>query len=832
MNWAVHAKNALANVHGFSPYQLVFGRNPSLPGVLTDRPPAFYEETSTDIIRENLNALHKAREAFIRSESSEKVRRALRHNVRTSADVRYVNGDSVYYKRINDKKWKGPAKVLGQDGQQVLVKHGGVYVRVHPCRLSLERRSERTPEGDVQNTVPENTKETEQGNGDDCSNSETEDGDTSDEESENDENTGRSVSELAHEAEDTVQPSAAPDVEQIQVNAQNSRSVSESNTKLKKNVSVEYKLTDGTQWLKGGVLSRAGKAGGKYGNCWNLIDGNGKINNVDFDRHVDQWRIIDNVTAEESTEGSHTENSTEEPPTDESPTEEPPTEVSPTEVHYIEIFNTENKEETLEAKLREIESWKKNAVFEEVDNTGQQCVSVRWVITPKIIDGLVKVKARLVARGFEETSNFRTDSPTCLRESVRVVLFVIASHKWVLHSLDYKTAFLQGKAIDRDVYLRPPSEFRNKNKIWKLRKTVYGLADAPRVWFLRLREEILRLGAKESSLDNGVFYWFVNGRLEGIMACFVDDQLWGGSSSFAQNVIEKLRTTFEISHEHESAFKYVGIELIQDDDFSIRVNQKNYINSIVPIDVDSIRRKQKDEELNSDERRKYRGLIGQLSWVSGMSRPDIAFAVCQLSTLLQNATVKDILRANKVVKYLKGNQLDIKIPTMENLEALKIVSYSDASWANLPCGGSQGGFVIFIVNSESLATCPIMWRSNKIKRVVRSTIAAETLAFLDGSERAVVLAQAVGEIYGIRKVPITGITDNKSLYDSAHTTKTLTDPRLKVDMAIVRQMVEREEVQIRWVQKEEQLADCLTKQGASAHKIQQALSYGSIDLCE
>ena len=34
---------------------------------------------------------------------------------------------------------KGPASVLGQDGQQVLVKHGSYYIHVHPCRLTLER---------------------------------------------------------------------------------------------------------------------------------------------------------------------------------------------------------------------------------------------------------------------------------------------------------------------------------------------------------------------------------------------------------------------------------------------------------------------------------------------------------------------------------------------------------------------------------------------------------------------------------------------------------------------------------------------------------------------
>ena len=137
--WAVHAKNSLANIHGFSPYQLVFGRNPSIPGILTDKPPAMYGESSIEVIRKNLNALHSARETFIKSESSERLKRALRHNIRSSGDVKYFCGDKVYYKRANDKKWKGPGTVLGQDGQQILVKHGSVYIRVHPCRICLER---------------------------------------------------------------------------------------------------------------------------------------------------------------------------------------------------------------------------------------------------------------------------------------------------------------------------------------------------------------------------------------------------------------------------------------------------------------------------------------------------------------------------------------------------------------------------------------------------------------------------------------------------------------------------------------------------------------------
>ena len=56
-----------------------------------------------------------------------------------SGDTKYITEDSVYFKKINEKQWRGPRNVLGQDGQQVLVKYGRNYVRVHTLRLSLAR---------------------------------------------------------------------------------------------------------------------------------------------------------------------------------------------------------------------------------------------------------------------------------------------------------------------------------------------------------------------------------------------------------------------------------------------------------------------------------------------------------------------------------------------------------------------------------------------------------------------------------------------------------------------------------------------------------------------
>ena len=85
-----------------------------------------------------MNALHIARKAFIQAEASEKLRRALIAKTRTSTSLIFENGASVYYKRDGMPAWKGPGTVIGREGQTVLVKHGGTYVRVHPCRLKLE----------------------------------------------------------------------------------------------------------------------------------------------------------------------------------------------------------------------------------------------------------------------------------------------------------------------------------------------------------------------------------------------------------------------------------------------------------------------------------------------------------------------------------------------------------------------------------------------------------------------------------------------------------------------------------------------------------------------
>ena len=97
--WAVSAKNCLQNVYGFSPNQLVLSQNITMPNVIDGKLP-----TSCDLVRENSNAMHSAREQFIKAESSEKIKRALLKNVQTYSEVDFQSGEKVYFKSIFQKE--------------------------------------------------------------------------------------------------------------------------------------------------------------------------------------------------------------------------------------------------------------------------------------------------------------------------------------------------------------------------------------------------------------------------------------------------------------------------------------------------------------------------------------------------------------------------------------------------------------------------------------------------------------------------------------------------------------------------------------------------------
>ena len=119
---------------------------------------------------------------------------------------------------------------------------------------------------------------------------------------------------------------------------------------------------------------------------------------------------------------------------------------------------------------------------------------------------------------------------------------------------------------------------------------------------------------------------------------------------------------------------------------------------------------------------------------------------------------------------------------------------------------------------------PIAWQSQRIRRVIKSTQAAETLAMVDLAEACIFYRKFLLEILVLKdnsnNIKIFCKTDNSCLYDLVHSSTQILDKRLYIEMAILREMIERKEiVESSWIPKDVQIADSLTKKGMSSFKI-------------
>ena len=105
--------------------------------------------------------------------------------------------------------------------------------------------------------------------------------------------------------------------------------------------------------------------------------------------------------------------------------------------------------------------------------------------------------------------------------------------------------------------------------------------------------------------------------------------------------------------------------------------------------------------------------------------------------------------------------------------------YSDASFANLAGCSSQVGYVIFLKGENGKASL-LVWTSNKLKCVVKSPKAAETLSMQLAVAYAFLLKSLLIEVYKIDNthIPVISIIDNSFLHESLYSTNVIDDKRL------------------------------------------------------
>jgi hypothetical protein len=190
-------------------------------------------------------------------------------------------------------------------------------------------------------------------------------------------------------------------------------------------------------WVNATILSRGGKATGAHPNYYNIQTEEGMKLGIDLD-HVNQWKMREE------------------------------------EANIVMIPKDEHSDmKCVQAKEEELEKLKNFDTYIEMPDQGQFRISTTWVLWNKGD----KVRARLVARGYEDKQFMERESPTIGKTAMKIILTVVASKQWEIKTTDIKSAFLQGKEIERDVFIKPPKEAKAKGKLWKLKRCqgVHGI---------------------------------------------------------------------------------------------------------------------------------------------------------------------------------------------------------------------------------------------------------------------------------------------------------------------------------------------------------------------
>ena len=179
---------------------------------------------------------------------------------------------------------------------------------------------------------------------------------------------------------------------------------------------------------------------------------------------------------------------------------------------------------------------------------------------------------------------------------------------------------------------------------------------------------------------------------------------------------------------------------------------------------------------------------------------------------------------------MKERKICLRFPSSIKDDDWRIMCVADAGWGTRENGESQGGYVLCLTTQEMFQrkrtkAWVIDWQSKKLRRAVRSSVAAETLAGQNGLD-GIELFQALLEetLHGISprqfrqmvpKVPACLVIDSKGFYDavtrSCCSQALSVERRLQIDYAIAKETVKNQNVLVFWVNNLRMCADCLTK---------------------
>jgi hypothetical protein len=472
---------------------------------------------------------------------------------------------------------------------------------------------------------------------------------------------------------------------------------------------------------------------------------------------------------------------------------------------------------------QEIDSLNEHDVYELVELPNERkAVGCKWVFKVKRnADGSVeRYKARLVAQGFSQKYGEDYDetfSPVVRFESIRTVIALSVQRGLILHQMDVTAAFLNGD-LEEDVYMKQPQAFevaRKENRVFKLRKSLYGLKQSSRCWNSVLDEHLKSLGFSQSPGDPCIYVKETDNDIF-IVAIHVDDIILAGKTDEEIAEVKKgIAKRFRVKDMGELNY-ILGLQVVRKDG-KVWIGQPSYSENMLkkfgmadckpcetPVDVSSklVKGTEDSKPMNKE---KYQSAVGSLLYLSSATQPDITFAVNSVAKFSANPTEEHWIAVKRIFRYLKGS-INYGLIYSGDLSP-DCVGFSDADWVgDLNDRKSTSGYV-FSMNGGAVS-----WRSKKQTCVVLSTAEAEYIALSAAVQEALWMRQLLASLNVEVETSITIYEDNQSaICMSKNPQYHGRSKHIDIRFHFVRDQVEKKTVNVLYCPSNDMLADLLTK---------------------
>lgn len=490
---------------------------------------------------------------------------------------------------------------------------------------------------------------------------------------------------------------------------------------------------------------------------------------------------------------------------------------------YQEAMAAPDAAEFIKATHAEIGSLEENDTFDIVDAPlGVRLISSRFVYKRKYgHDGRIKTyKVRLVARGFQQREGIDYDETfaAVVRPASFRILFALAVVlDWFVHQMNFKTAFLNGD-LEKYVYMKPPRGWKlPEGKVWRVRKSLYGLKQSPRTWWNKLTTTLVSWGWRVGSFDPCVF---IKDEESLILCLWVDDILLFGSNEDNIKAFKKeLSKAFKMTDEGHCK-SYLGIHVDQQPGV-IHLHQAQYVEQMLkkygftdaaiaktPGNPHEKLRKQGDSQAEPPVKLNYQSKVGTLNYGSNQTRPDISFTTGLTARYASNPGQSHMDAVSQIFQYLKGTK-DVGI--LYRKEAgLDLKGFVDSDFGN--CEDSRKSTTGYIF---TLAGGPVEWKSKRQDTVAMSTMDAEYIAAGAAATMAIWIRNFINDLripgYYIDAVPLY-IDNNAALKLTRNPEFHSKSKHIDIKHHFIREKVIKDKIlATRRVGTKDNIADLLTK---------------------